>query len=99
MVLLVLAGHLPWLPASLEDLDSFNFALGLDDFDPRKHRPHPPGYPAIIGLGHLAMPLAVASGVPAGAAAHARALSMVSALSGALAVVPLFLLYGRRRKP
>ncbi len=95
MVLLILAGHLPWLPASLEDLDSFNFALGLDDFDPRKHQPHPPGYPVIIGLAHVATPLALATGVLPGPAAHARALSLVSALSGALAVVPLFLLYRR----
>jgi len=50
LVLLVLAGHLPGLASTLEDLDSFNFALGLRDFDPRKHQPHPPGYPVIIAL-------------------------------------------------
>ena len=42
---LVLALHLPWLPSWLEDLDSFNFALGLRHFDVAQHQPHPPGYP------------------------------------------------------
>ncbi len=30
---LFLALHLPFLPPSLEDLDSINFALGIRDFD------------------------------------------------------------------
>jgi hypothetical protein len=34
IVLLVLAGHLPGLASTLEDLDSFNFALGLHEFSP-----------------------------------------------------------------
>ena len=46
----VLAFHLPYLPASLEDLDSINFALGLRDFDVAQHQPHPPGYPLFIFL-------------------------------------------------
>ena len=31
LVLIVLAGHLPGLASTLEDLDSFKFALGLRD--------------------------------------------------------------------
>jgi hypothetical protein len=28
----------------LYDIDSVNFALALDRFDPTAHQPHPPGY-------------------------------------------------------
>jgi hypothetical protein len=93
LILLVLAGHLPFFASTLEDLDSFNFALGLHDFDPRKHQPHPPGYPVIIGLGKAAR-LLIAGDAP-GPEADARALSAVSAIAGALLVVPLFVLYGQ----
>jgi hypothetical protein len=37
----------------LYDLDSVNFALALDRFDPRVHQPHPPGYFLYICLGRL----------------------------------------------
>ena len=37
----------------LYDLDSVNFALGMDRFDPRVHQPHPPGYYLYIALGRL----------------------------------------------
>src|SRR5689334_4648928 len=49
------AAHLPFLPQSLEDIDSINFALGLRHFDPALHQPHPPGYPLYIGLGHVSL--------------------------------------------
>ena len=52
--MLFLAFHLPFLPASLEDLDSINFALGLRHFDVAQHQPHPPGYPLYIALGKVA---------------------------------------------
>lgn len=93
LVLLVLAGHLPGLASSLEDLDSFNFALGLREFDPRQHQPHPPGYPVFIALGRIAQPVAAMFGASSGAAADARALALVSAVAGAVAVVPLFMLF------
>ena len=35
--------HLPFVVSTLEDIDSLNFALGIADFDPAKHQPHPPG--------------------------------------------------------
>jgi hypothetical protein len=37
----------------LYDLDSVNFALAMQRFDPRVHQPHPPGYFLYIGLGRL----------------------------------------------
>src|SRR5687768_17962551 len=46
-----LAAHLPSLAPSLEDIDSINFALGLRDFDPARHQPHPPGSPVYIAFG------------------------------------------------
>ena len=54
LAVLFLAGHLPFLSPGLEDIDSLNFALGLRDFDPTRHQPHPPGYPLFIALGKLA---------------------------------------------
>jgi hypothetical protein len=92
LILLVLAGHLPFLPSTLEDLDSFNFALGLHDFDPRKHQPHPPGYPVIVGMGRAARQ--VTGAFASSPEADARALAAVSAIAGATLVVPLFVLYG-----
>lgn len=40
--------HVAALPQTLEDLDSVNFALGVDTFDVSRHQPHPPGYPVYI---------------------------------------------------
>src|SRR5438552_16383912 len=37
----------------LYDLDSVNFALAMQRFDPRVHHPHPPGYFLYICLGRL----------------------------------------------
>jgi hypothetical protein len=54
LALVFLAGHLPFLASTLEDVDSVNFALGLRDFDPGRHRPHPPGYPLYMALGKTA---------------------------------------------
>ena len=48
LALVFLALHLPYLPSSLEDLDSINFALGVHRFDVVHHRPHPPGYPVFV---------------------------------------------------
>src|SRR5229473_634819 len=38
----------------LYDVDSVNFALALDHFDPTTHQPHPPGYFLYVCLGRLA---------------------------------------------
>jgi hypothetical protein len=79
-----LAAHLLFLPPTLEDLDSMNFALGVRDFDPSKHQPHPPGYPVFIALGKLSHAIWPS---------EAGSLSWWSALSGALSVFPLLLLF------
>lgn len=83
----VAAGHLGVLPATLEDIDSVNFALGVRDFDPALHRPHPPGYPIYIVLGKAATAITAAAW-PDGRAdrVEARALAGLS-LAGALALV------------
>jgi hypothetical protein len=80
--------HLPFLPQSLEDIDSINFALGLRHFDPALHQPHPPGYPLYIALGHLSW--AALSWVAPSLAAmrvEAVALALWSIAGGALAIV------------
>jgi len=81
-----LALHLPFPPGSLEDLDSINFALGLHQFDVAQHQPHPPGYPVFIVIGRL---------VNAVSSSEARALSFVSMVSGALALLAVGPLFAR----
>ena len=80
--------HLAFLPPALEDIDSINFALGLHDFDPARHQPHPPGYPLYMALG-MASRAVVGAFWPAldAQAADARALAWWSALAGALALL------------
>lgn len=83
----VAAGHLPALPSTLEDIDSVNFALGVRDFDPATHRPHPPGYPVYIALGKVATAItrmAWPDGRPD--RVEARALAALSLVSGLLLV-------------
>ena len=79
-----LVAHLAFLPPTLEDLDSMNFALGVRDFDPSKHQPHPPGYPVFIALGKLSHAVWPSD---------AGSLSVWSALFGALSVFPLMALF------
>ena len=76
--------HLAFLPPTLEDLDSMNFALGVRDFDPSKHQPHPPGYPIFIALGKLSHAVWPSD---------AGSLSLWGAIFGALAVFPLIALF------
>jgi hypothetical protein len=87
VVLGVAAGHLTQLPSTLEDIDSVNFALGVRDFDPAAHRPHPPGYPVYIALGKAAT-VVTAALWPEGRAdrVEARALAALSLL-GAMTLV------------
>jgi hypothetical protein len=47
---LYLGAHLPWLGDTLADIDAFNFALGVREFSPAKHQPHPPGSPLYVYL-------------------------------------------------
>jgi hypothetical protein len=92
LVLAFLAVHLWWLPRTLEDLDSINFALGVRAFDVARHQPHPPGYPIFIALAKVSTAVLRAIGVEAAAP---RGLAIWSAIGGALAL-PALLLFLRR---
>ena len=86
LALTFLVAHLPYLPSSLEDLDSINFALGLRHFDVANHQPHPPGYPIYIALGNLAHAF-----IPT----EAQALAIIGVLAGALGAFALVAFFGR----
>lgn len=51
--LIFFVAHLRALPHTLEDIDSINFALGVEHFDVANHQPHPPGYPVFVGLARM----------------------------------------------
>ncbi|MDQ3170796.1 MAG: hypothetical protein M3Q55_11715 [Acidobacteriota bacterium] len=82
-----LAAHLPYLPPSLGDLDSINFALAVREFDVAAAQPHAPGFPLYVGLTRLATAGLFAAGDPLNAP---RALALVNVLGAALALVALF---------
>ena len=99
---LYLAAHAAYIAPSLEDIDSINFALGLRDFDPARHQPHPPGSPVYIALGR-----ALLAGVTAAApaldqtSAEALTLGLWSLLAGLAAIVvsaELFMLVAPQRR-
>lgn len=88
---LFLALHLPFLPSSLEDLDSVNFALGVRHFDVSQHQPHPPGYPLFIGAAKL---------LHAAGLSEVHALSLIGIVTGGIAVfacLELFAAIAHRR--
>jgi transmembrane protein TMEM260 (protein O-mannosyltransferase) len=74
---LFFALHLPFLPSSLEDLDSINFALGIRSYDVSLHQPHPPGYPLFILAAKLLHKMRLS---------EVHALSLISVLGGALGI-------------
>jgi hypothetical protein len=88
--LVYLAAHLVFLPPTLEDIDSINFALGVTSFDVAKHQPHPPGYPVFIALAKISTPLLRTMGI---ASPESRGLAVWSALSGSALVILLFAFY------
>ncbi len=89
--LLFLAAHVPFLPPSLEDLDSVNFALGVQRFDVAQHRPHPPGYPVFIAMSKASTGVLRAAGV---AAPEVRGLAVWSAVGGGLAILFAAMFFG-----
>ena len=96
LAVVFLLQHLIFLPRSLEDIDSVNFALALHDFDVAKHQPHPPGYPVFIALGRAARHVvAVAWPDMSPAALDARALALCGTVFGALATLPLWWFFRR----
>ena len=82
--ILVLLSRVLFLPPTLEDIDSVNFALALREFNPALHQPHPPGFPVYVG---------VAKAVNVLVPDPVRALALLSAVAQALLVLPLFLLF------
>lgn len=92
LVLIFLAAHLAFLPRSLEDLDSVNFALGVRQFDVARHQPHPPGYPVYIALSKASTAVLRVAGIDA---ASPRGLAIWSALAGAAAIPAVFFLLRR----
>ena len=47
-ILLVLVTRAPFAPRHLYSFDTVNMALALQDFDPARHQPQPPGYPLFV---------------------------------------------------
>ena len=90
LALLFLVFHLRYLPASLEDLDSINFALGVRHFDVAQHQPHPPGYPLFIVAAKAAHAL-----IPS----EAHALAAVSIAGGSLGVLAIAALFRHLEPP
>jgi hypothetical protein len=88
--LVFLAAHLAFLPPSLEDIDSVNFALGVADFDVSRHQPHPPGYPVFIGLSKASTSLLRVAHVRN---PEVKGLAIWSAISGATMAFSLFALF------
>lgn len=92
LLVLFLVAHLVYLPRTLEDLDSINFALGVRHFDVAQHQPHPPGYPVYIALAKFSTAAVRAAGFDA---ASSRGLAVLSAVAGA-AALPALLIFLRR---
>ena len=53
LVAFVCLSRIPVVSTCLSSHDSVNFALGIKDYAPVVHQPHPPGYPVYIGLAKL----------------------------------------------
>jgi Protein of unknown function (DUF2723) len=90
LAVLSLVAHLAWLPGTLEDLDSVNFAFGVRDFDVARHQPHPPGYPVFVALGKAGTSALRIAGVPM---PEARGLAVWSALAAGALPLLLFLFF------
>ncbi|HXT52661.1 MAG TPA: glycosyltransferase family 39 protein, partial [Thermoanaerobaculia bacterium] len=80
----VAAARLLTLPASIWEYDEVLFVRGVESFEPLAHRPHPPGYPLLVGLGKMA---AAILGDPFRGLV---ALSVLASLVGYLALVDTF---------
>ena len=78
-----LAIYFSFLSCSLSEWDSFNFAQALDRFDLGAHQPHPPGYSLYVLFGRL---VSLISGD------KLFALTSVSAVSGALCLVSVYVI-------
>lgn len=86
---LFVAAHIPYLPPSLGDPDSINFALAVREFDVAASQPHPPGYALFVGLARLATAGLASAGDPLNAP---HGLALVNVIGGALALCAIFAL-------
>lgn len=82
-----LAAHVPFLAPSLEDIDSINFALGLREFNPALHQPHPPGYPVYMVMGHVSLAIVERVSSMTRVSAEAWSLAVWSAIGGAGCII------------
>lgn len=82
-----IAAHLPFLPASLADLASINYAFAIRDFDLTRQQPHPPGAPLYVGAARGLTAALHRAGDPRNVP---HALAGVSLVGGALALVAVF---------
>ncbi|OFW36457.1 MAG: hypothetical protein A3J28_11935 [Acidobacteria bacterium RIFCSPLOWO2_12_FULL_60_22] len=85
-VLFVMVTRLPFIPSHLFSFDSVNLALALEEFDPTRNQPQPPGYPFFVAEARL---LHVLLGAPE------RIFAVLASLVSALSVAILYLL-GKR---
>jgi len=75
--------YLPLMSCSFDEWDSYNFAFALKEYDISLSKPHPPGYPVYAFVGRVVLSL---TGSPL------TALTLVSAISGALVIAAVCLL-------
>jgi len=73
--------YLAFMSRSFNEEDAFNFALALSRYDVAAHRPHPPGYPVFVFIASI--PYLVTKN-------QLFSLTLVSALSGALTLIPTY---------
>ena len=92
IALLFLVAHLYWLPPTLEDVDSVNFAMGVRQFDVARHQPHPPGYPVYIAIAKFSTAALRTVGV---AMPEVAGLAALSAAGGAAIIVAAFVFFRR----
>jgi 4-amino-4-deoxy-L-arabinose transferase-like glycosyltransferase len=88
LVLAFAAGilYLAFLSRSFDEWDAFNFALALSRYDVAAHQPHPPGYPVFIFISSI--PYTVTND-------PLFSLTLVSAVSGALTLIPTYVIAKR----
>lgn len=91
LALVAIAVRLPFRSEFLVNWDAVNFALGISSFDLATHQPHPPGYLGWVALSRAANTITNDPNA---------AMTLLSAVSGAVATGVLFLLarrYASRR--
>lgn len=88
LTILFVVGHVPYILDTVDGLDSTNFILAVDHYDPAAHQPHPPGFPVHVALGRVVGAVRGVFETSHSGHGHAAAagLRLWSVISGALAV-------------